>query len=73
MTVDAGTRWIHPGTATLPAPSREVMWCLDDDEGAEWPPYPAETIPAVLIAPGLAELTAPPGSPPGSAAATSSR
>lgn len=60
MTVDAGMRWIHPADGDIAGTVTDVMWCLDDDEGAEWPPYPAETIPAVLLAPGLAELTAAP-------------
>ena len=27
------------------------MLCLDSEEGAEWPPYPAETVAAELIGP----------------------
>jgi hypothetical protein len=36
------------------------MLCLDSEDGADWPPYPAETVAADLIGPGLAELTASP-------------
>ena len=63
MSVDAGTgSWMGVGVvADLPVRvSTEVMLCLDSDEGADWPPYPAETVAAVMIGPGLAELAVSP-------------
>ena len=42
-------------TQVRPDPVVDVMFPLVDDE--EWPPYPAETIDAVLIAHDLAEIT----------------
>lgn len=63
MSVEMGTgTWPEAGTATS-RPERvatEVMLCLDSEEGAEWPPYPAETVAAELIGPGLAELSVAP-------------
>lgn len=63
MSVDVGTgTWSDAGSVTnLPQRiATDVMLCLDSEEGAEWPPYPAETVAAELIGPGLAELTAAP-------------
>jgi hypothetical protein len=63
MSIDMGTgAWSDAGSATeLPERvATEVMLCLDSEDGADWPPYPAETVAADLIGPGLAELTASP-------------
>ena len=65
MSIDVRSADRAPGTpARLVAPSPcpvaapetvvDVLFPLVDDE--EWPPYPAETIDAVLIAHDLAEI-----------------